>query len=120
MGMPCEECKYYKGNKCWHVGTMNLGEQWETIFRGCERYRTSINEILKPYSVKDDPLWQELSELHNHHVQMVKERKQAIALLLQDILAADFWKFQGSERAVMEQMIKPNLFDQFMNNRQIR
>jgi hypothetical protein len=120
MGMPCEKCNYYKGNKCWHVGTMNLGEQWEKIFRGCERYRTSINEILKPYSVKEDPLWQELFELHKQHVQMVQERKRAIAILLQDILASDFWEFQGIERPVMEQMIKPNLFDLIMNNRKIR
>jgi hypothetical protein len=118
MGMPCEECKYYTGNKCWQVGAMNLGEQWEHIFRGCVRYRTSINEILKPYSAKNDPLWQELLDLHNHHVQMVQGRKRAIAKQLQAIHASDFWGFQGIERPVRETNIEPNLFDQFMNTRE--
>jgi hypothetical protein len=112
--MPCEECKYNTGDKCWHVGTMNLGEQWEKIFRGCERYRTSINEFLEPYSVKEDPLWQELFELHKHHVQMVQGRNRAIAILLNDMHTSDFWNIQVIERPIMEQKIEPNLFDQFM------
>jgi hypothetical protein len=112
--MPCKECKYNAGNKCWHVDNMNLGEQWEKIFRGCERYRTSLNEILEPYSVKEDPLWQELSELHKHHVQLVQERNRAIAFQLNDMLASDFWNIQVIGHPVMEQKIVPNLFDQFM------
>jgi hypothetical protein len=118
MLMPCEECKLYLENECWHVSNMNPGEQWEKIFRGCERYRTSINEILKPYSVKHDPLWQELLELHKQHVQMIQERKRAISIQLKEILASDFWDIQGIERPIMEKIIEPNLFDQFMNNRE--
>jgi hypothetical protein len=118
MLMPCEECKFYLGNECWHVGNMNLGEQWEKIFRGCERYRTSINETLKPASVKHDPLWQELLELHKQRVQIVQERKRAIAILLKDIVASDFWDMQGIERPIMEKIIEPNLFDQFINPRE--
>jgi hypothetical protein len=37
MLMPCEECKYYVGNKCWHYGKLNLGQKWEKIVKGCEK-----------------------------------------------------------------------------------
>lgn len=102
MLMPCEECNYFIGNKCWHFGKMNLGQQWEKVTRDCEKDRTSVNEILKADTVKEDPLWQELLELHRQHVQMVQERKRAIAIQLKDILASDFWDIHGIERPVME------------------
>jgi hypothetical protein len=37
MVTPCEECKYYIGNKCWHYGKLNLGQQGEKIVMGCEK-----------------------------------------------------------------------------------
>ena len=118
MVILCEECNYYKGNKCWHFGQMDLGKHWEKIVRGCEKYRSSINEILKPDPVKEDPLSQELLELHKQHVQIVQERKRAIAIQLKEVLASDFWDIRGIERPIMEQIIEPNVFDQFMNNRE--
>jgi hypothetical protein len=118
MVISCEECNYYVGNKCWHYGKINLGQKWEKIVRSYEKDRTSINEILKPASVKHDPLWQELLELHKQRVQMVQERKRAIAILLKDIVASDFWDMQGIERPIMEKIIEPNLFDQFINPRE--
>jgi hypothetical protein len=39
MVILCEECNYYIQNKCWHFGELNLGQQWEKIVRGCEKYR---------------------------------------------------------------------------------
>ena len=38
MVTQCEECKYNIGNKCWHYGKMNPGQQWEKIVWGCEKY----------------------------------------------------------------------------------
>ncbi len=102
MLMPCEECNYYVGNKCWHFGKIDLGKQWEKIVKGCEKDHNSINEILKAETVKEDPLWQELLDLHKQHVQMVQERKRAIAIQLKDILASDFWDIRGIERPIME------------------
>jgi hypothetical protein len=118
MLMPCEECNYFIGNRCWHYGKLYLGQQWEKIVRGCEKDCTSKNEILKPDTVKEDPFWQELLEIHKQHVQMLQERKRAIAIELKDILASDFWDTRGIERPIMEQIIEPNLFDQFMSNRE--
>jgi hypothetical protein len=44
----CEECNYNTGTKCWHYGEMNLGQQWEKIVRGCEKYRSW--EMMHPLS----------------------------------------------------------------------
>jgi hypothetical protein len=108
MLISCEECNYYVGNKCWHYGKMNLGQQWEKIVRNYEKDRSSINEILKPETVKEDPVWQELLEIHEHHVQRLQERKRAIAIQLKDVLASDFWEVQGIERPILEQIIEPD------------
>jgi hypothetical protein len=102
MVIHCEECNYYLGNKCRHFGKTNPGQQYEKIVRGCDTDSTSVNKILKPDSVKADPLWQELFELHKQHVQMVQERKRAIEIQLKAILASDFWDIRGIERPIME------------------
>ncbi len=70
MVILCEECNYYIENKCRHFGKTDPGQQREKNIRGCDKDRTSINEIHKHDSVKKDLLWQELLELHKQYIQI--------------------------------------------------
>ena len=78
-----------------------------------EKDRTAFNEYLKPDKFKESSVWKAEHESSQKLIADLKERQRAIAKLIKDYLAADFWEIRNIPRPIIQLIPDPELLKGF-------